>query len=494
MRKVVALLILFNCVIFSVAGQDTVLIESVRFARLLEIMKDYNSRSIYIDKSDYVEQVPDEKNINLQTASLYGFCGEIVRLVTEGANINSISPDKTTPLHFAVSGGHKDAAEIILILGGDPNALDAMDKTPLAVAVENDDIETAELLIKYGANSSLGDFHGLTPLHFAVRNESFYMVDMLLYYNVNTDDRDKKGDTPLMYSVWKKNCEIADLLLKAGANPNIADKNGYTPFMFAAQNGDTLMLKLLNDAGADIYATNTYGYDAYSIAIRYGQGDAIKFLRKIGNLWFEKKPGKVDPNMIALEFGKVEALSSDYSVPLKYRLSINKAALSAGGVVTNHLALVTGGVSFRAPLIRSGIFAEYTFSPVKSRVLVKSDDIIYQYFVDTRIIEGGVFHDWSMGKGMINGNLKFHTALSGAYKSYSKYYGSITKPENQFCIVPSAGITYSIHSIGFAAELKYIKTPFYKMAPVWFGLKFSVNFLTDHTSAPGKQINISSNE
>jgi len=175
-------------------------------------------------------------------------------------------------------------------------------------------------------------------------------------------------------------------------------------------------------------------------------------------------------------------------------LSINKAALSAGGAFTNHLVLVTGAVSFRAPVIRSGIFAEYSFTPVESRVLVKSENTIYQYFVISRAIEGGIFHDWSLGNDLVNGNFKFCTALSGAYQSYSKYSGSISKPENKFCIIPSAGITYSIHSVGFAAEVKYMKTPFYKMSPVWLGLKVSFNFLNDLSAIPGKQINISYNE
>jgi len=494
MRKVLALFILFQMFIFSARGQDSISIDSVRLNRIVEILEEYKSHNLFIDNSEYLDYGVDYKDINLQIAASYGFCSEIVRLFIDGADINWVSPEKVTALHYAVSGGYKDAAEVILLLGGNPDARDVLDKTPLVVATENNDIEMAELLIKYGASTAIGDFHGLTPLHFAVRSESFYMIDMLLYYNANPDMRDKKGDTPLMYSVWKRNYEIADLLLQAGTNPDIADKNGYTPFMFAAQKGDTLMLRLLYKNGADIYALNTYGYDAYSLAIRFGQEDVIRFLQSIGNLWFEKKPGKVDPNVIALESGNKEALSGDYSVPFLQKLNINKAALSAGGVFTNHLALVTGEVSFRAPIIRSGIFAGYSFSPVESRVLVKSGDNIYQYYVISRTIEGGVFHDWPLGNSLTKGSFKFYTTISAAYQSYSKYSGSIKKPENHFCVIPSAGIEYSIHSVGISAEAKYMQTPFYKMAPVWLGIKVSFNFLRDVSSIPGKQINISINE
>jgi|WetSurMetagenome_2_1015567.scaffolds.fasta_scaffold00375_21 ankyrin repeat protein len=494
MRKVYILLILFISICYSANSQKVITIDSTQFARLVEILKDYNSHNIYIDTSDFVENVPDELNINLQTAAFNGFCGEIIRLLKNGANINSMSPEKVTPLLFAVSSGHKDAAEILLILGGDPNTVDDLKKTPIIVATENDDIEMAELLIKYGADTSVGDFLGLTPLHYAVKNESFYMVDMLLYYNVNPDTRDKKGETPLVYSVLKSNCEIADLLLHAGANPNISDKNGFTPFMYAAQNGDTLMLKLLHDAGADIYAVNQYGYDAYSLALMSKQNDAVRFLKSLGNLWFEKKPGKVDPNIIALEFGVKEGLSKGYTIPLAQKLSVNMTSLSAGCITTNHLVLLTGEVSLRAPMIRSGVFAEYTFTPGNSRVLVNSGSTIYQYFVASRTIEAGIFHDWNIGGDAMSGNFKFYSALSGGYKSYSKYSGSIMKPANQFCIIPSAGVTYSFRSLGMSAEIKYMKTPFYKMADVWFGAKLFVNIYSGKNEIPGIHKNNRSNE
>jgi ankyrin repeat protein len=496
MRKVSILIILFQVFVFTIQGQNVINLDDDHYKRLMEILKDYDSHSVYIDTSEYVVNVPHALDINIQYAASSGYCRQIEHLFTEGADINSINTDKATPLHYAVAAGEKDAAEVILLLGGNADAQDVLEKTPLMVAVEEDNLDIAEMLINYGANVSTGDFHGLTPLHFAIRNESFYMVDMLLYYKTDPDICDKKGNTPLMYAIWKKNAEIADLLIQSGANPNIADKNGFTPFMYAAQNGDTLMLKLLHNAGADIYAINSYGYDALTLALRFGQNDAVKFLKSIGNLWNERKPGKIDPNIIALEFGQK---NDDYevnnnAVPFFQKFYINRAALTAGGMMTYHLAMVTGEVSFRAPLLKSGIFAAYTFTPVNSRVLVKSSDMFYQYYVIARTIEGGIFHDWTIGKNVVSGNVKFYSSLSGAYKMYSKYSGTLKKSENQFCIIPSAGILYSIHNIGLGAELRYMKTPFYKVYPVWMSLKISVNFLTDHTAVPGKQINISSNE
>jgi ankyrin repeat protein len=496
MRKIYTLLILLQVCICNIQSQNTIDKDDSNYARIAEILKSYDSHSVFIDTSEYISGYTDALNINLQYASYAGFCREIVRLVVKGADINSSNYEKATPLHYAVANGEKDAAEIILLIGGDANAKDINGKTPLLVAIEEGNLEIADVLIRYGAMTSEGDHSGLTPLHFAVKNNDFYITDMLLYYNTDPNISDKKGDTPLMYAVWKRDYEIADLLLQSGANPDIPDKNGFTPFMVAAQIGDTLMLSLLNRAGAEIYSINSYGYDALSLAIRFGQNTAVKYLKSIGNLWYEKKPGKVDQKIIALEYGNKQMNISDESKMTTFseKLYFNRVSLSAGGITSNHLSLLTGEISFRDPALKAGIFAAYTFSPTESKVLVSSGDLYYQYFVSMKTIEAGLFRDWTLGKKVVNGNFKAYTSLSGAYKTYSEFAGTKQKPADKFCIIPSAGLQYLRNNLGISTELSYMKTPFYKVYPIWLSLKLSVNLLTDQASVPGKQINLGNNE
>ena len=478
MRKAVLLLIIANIFIFNLRAQDTIVVDSTRLNRLITLMKEYNAHSVYIDTSEFVQGVPDEKNINLLYSASSGFCGKIISLLRDGANINYKNDEGATALHYSVASGFMNASEIILILGGDPDAKDMNGCTPLSIAVRNDNLDLAQLLIQYTAGTSVADSRGMVPLHLAVKNGSFYMTDMLLYYGADPDLTDKKGNTPLMYAVSDQDSEIADLLLQSGANPNIGDRDGLTPFMSAAQNGDTLLLKLLSNYGADIYAINAYGYDAFSIALKYNRTDAVRYLKTIGNLWFEKKKGKVDPEAVAIEqYGSLSVIGLDNrNLSLSQRLFVNSFSFSGGGMVTNHLAMLNGQLRFRAPVIKSGLFLEYTFSPSKSRVLVKSSDYYYQYFVSVAIAEAGIYHEWPISESINNGNFRFVASLSGAYKTYSQYSGTDKKAADKFCIIPSAGISYSRSYWGAGAELKYIDTPFYKMLPVWFGLKLTLNF------------------
>jgi len=489
MRKVFLLLIFANIFFFNLRAQDTIVVDSTKLNRLITIIKDYNSHSVYIDTTEFVRGVPDEKSINLLYSAASGFCGKILSLLRGGADINYKNDEGATALHYSVSSGFLYASEIILILGGNPDSKDRYGITPLSVAVRNDNLDLAQLLINYNAGISIPDSRGMVPLHFAVKNGSFYMTDMLLYYGANPDLADKKGNTPLMYAVSGQDSEIADLLLQSGANPNIADKEGFTPYMAAAQNGDTLMLRLLSRYGADIYAISTNGYDAFSVALKYRRTDAVRYLKNIGNLWFEKRKGKIDPQTVAIEeYGSLSVIGKDNrSLPLSQRLFINGFSFSAGGLVTNHFAMLNGQIALRAPVIKSGLFLGYTFSPSKSRVLVSSTDYRYQYFVSVGIAEAGIYHEWPISESISKGSFRFVSSLSGAYKIYSRYAGTEKRAANQFCIIPSAGISYTHSYWGAGAELKYIDTPFYKMLPVWLGLKFSINITPSHETGPFNQ-------
>ena len=53
---------------------------------------------------------------------------------------------RTTPLHNAAFGGHKEVVELLIAKGADVNGKDDVGKTPLDTAIG----ETADLLRKHG--------------------------------------------------------------------------------------------------------------------------------------------------------------------------------------------------------------------------------------------------------------------------------------------------------------------------------------------------------
>jgi len=84
-------------------------------------------------------------------------------LISNGAIINSLSTDKTTPLHYA---SNRAIALLLIDQEANLNARDADESTPLHWAVSSRS-DVAKALIMSGAKFNIKDSSGLTPLDYA---------------------------------------------------------------------------------------------------------------------------------------------------------------------------------------------------------------------------------------------------------------------------------------------------------------------------------------
>ncbi|TFH49248.1 MAG: ankyrin repeat domain-containing protein [Bacteroidia bacterium] len=471
---------------------DSLAVDSI-VNRIRAVLNEYNETVIFVDTSDYQQYFPEAVDINLQIAASKGNCTEIIRLVARGADVNNFVGDNATPLHYAVAGGFKNAAEILLLLGASPDSLDIYSNTPLISAVKSDNLEMVELLIRYGANLSRADINGAAPLHHSAALGYFYLADMLLYYGAPAQISDKEGNTPLMISVWAGYYDITDVLLKAGADPNTSDKKGFTPLMMAAQNGDTLMLRLLLDSGADLYKVNHDGLDALCTAIRNGCNDAVVFLLENGHRWLLQPEGKFNPANIAVEYGHGDLLHllKEYGIEAGGKFALDEIVFGTGGMITRHYSFISGSISLREPRLKAGITVGADFNPVRTRLILKeTESLFYQYRLTTTVIHAGIFKEFKVHEGINDARLSIVTTLSAGYRFHSYYEGTRQKPEERFCIIPSLGIEWSRKHFGSRAGLSYLNTPFYQVSPLWFSLGCSFNLSRQIPRAPGKKIRI----
>ncbi|HUW93051.1 MAG TPA: ankyrin repeat domain-containing protein [Bacteroidales bacterium] len=475
---------------------DSLAIDSI-VNRIKTILNQYNETTVFIDTSDYEHFYSDAVDINLQIAASKGQCNEILRLVARGADVNNFIGKNGRPLHYAVAGGKNMAAEVLLLIGALPDLPDIYGNTSLIAAVKANDLEMAELLIRYGAAVSLGDKNGSTPLHHAAALGFFYLSDMLLYYESPVEIPDEEGNTPLMISVWAGYHDITDLLLGAGANPNAADNKGFTPLMMAAQNGDTLMLRMLIDKGANLYPVNNDGLDALSTATRNGRKDAVVFLLKNGNRWEHRASALMNPINIARIYGQSELvpLLTHNGIEAAKEFALDEVVFSAGGLITNHHSLISGNISLREPRIKAGITAGADFNPVSTRLLVKEgDNSFYQYKVRTSVIHAGFFKEFILHRSLNDARWSAVTSLSAGYHIYSFYEGTRQKPGKSFCLIPAVCVEWNQKHFGMKAGASYMKTPFYKVSPLWFSLGSSFNLYKKIPRAPGKKVRLYSYE
>ena len=138
----------------------------------------------------FCQEILDREK-RLHYASKHGHLREVKRLISYlMVDVNcEMGRQKTTPLHEAVRGGHRD------VLG------------------------------RIGFSRKCGD----TPLHYAAANGNPDIVNMLLDGGAEPNKADIYGDTPLHLAAWYGHRDLVVSLLDRGAAPNMEDECGDTP-------------------------------------------------------------------------------------------------------------------------------------------------------------------------------------------------------------------------------------------------------------------------
>ena len=487
-----ALLLIMSGAVAS-SQQDSVAADSA-YARIRALLTGYNQKMYFVDTTGYEETGWDSENYNLLTAASQGACNEILRFISEGADVNFTAPGgKTPPLHFAISSGVSEAVEILLLLGADPDQTDMFGNPPLVVAARAGSIEMSETLIRYGAKTGQTDYWGSTALHHAVALNGFYMADMLLYYDAPVNIRDNEGNTPLMVSVAYDMADIADLLLQNGADPNVADRDGFTPLMVAAQNGDTLIMRLVIRSGADLYAVNREGFDALGCASRSGSTQAASILLQSGMRWNYSQSQPVNPVTVAENYGqkKIISLLSSYGIEEKKDFNLEEISFRGGGRFANHYLMTDVSVIISDPRTNAGLIAGAATNPFNYRMLVKeSEDLYYQYRVNTSVFYAGFIKKFPVKSTPTKGRFSVEVNLSAGYRLHSRYEGTRQKPQEGFCFMPSAGMEWTRKFYGLYAGISWLNVPFYKVSPVWFNAGASLSLFSKNARSSGKKIRL----
>ena len=237
------------------------------------------------------EPLPDGRTA-LQLASLNNHLETAQTLVDEGASLDifsaaglgetdflgqqlkqdselarSLDGDRATPLHYAVSCGNIESAEILLRAKADVNAQDRTrwgmkGSTPLHLTAQHGHIEMVEWLLKNGADvNAVG---GFAALHCAAGDGNIPLTKLLMQHGANVNVRTEfDGRRPLHSAALAGNVEIARLLIEAGADVNaITDRAGgvsapprppmRTPMDWAVEYKKKDIVKLLDKHGGKL--------------------------------------------------------------------------------------------------------------------------------------------------------------------------------------------------------------------------------------------------
>jgi ankyrin repeat protein len=223
---------------------------------------------------------------------------EALAAIRDGANVNAVQADGSSPLMFAVHSVDLEMVKELLKRGAKPNHANGLRATPLQEAVDTAQVEAVALLLKAGADPDLGNEDDETPLMRAATLGSLPMVEQLVRAGANINAREKyRGQTALMMAIGAGSVPVTEYLIKHGAKVDArAASNdwgsqitsepraqyrasgGMTPLLYAARENCQPCAKALLDARADINRPTPDGVTPLMLAIDNGNYDVANFL------------------------------------------------------------------------------------------------------------------------------------------------------------------------------------------------------------------------
>lgn len=195
----------------------------------------------------------------IHEAALKGDLADVKRHLQRGVAVNATDNFGMTPLHWAITSGHKDLAGWLIGKSAEVNATDKKGITPLSLVAAKGNKELAEWLIGKGAKVNTTDKDGDTPLHTAIRNGHADMAELLIANDANTNSKGRNGWTQLHVVAGCSLKAVAELLIAKGADVNAKDARNRTPLFLAANNGHEAVAELLIAKGADVNAKDEDG-------------------------------------------------------------------------------------------------------------------------------------------------------------------------------------------------------------------------------------------
>lgn len=215
----------------------------------------------------------------LHIASYHGNIDLVQKLLNEGADSNSRTIVKRTPLHYAISNedpniDNDNVAIALLQHGADVNAVDIDHSTPLANAISRNKYKLIDVLLSHGADPKLANHIGHTPLHTAAMREYIPAIDALIKAGADVNARITDNTTPLLatLSMTRGPDNIQSLhntvqkLLDLGADPDIKNYDGQTALHLAVKRNDPALLRILLAKRPDPFIKNNAGQKAVDLA------------------------------------------------------------------------------------------------------------------------------------------------------------------------------------------------------------------------------------
>jgi len=219
-------------------------------------------------------------------------------LVDNGALINIVNNNDSSPLLNSALDGFTEVVQKLLECGANPNLAREQDGvSPLFIAAKYNRVAIVELLVKHGATVNYEcDEDGATALFIAAQRGHFDVVKFLLSQKAKINLSRRTDDlTPLFSAALEGHEKTVELLLEEGANPDLCcNLNGDTPLHAAISKGNVSIVKLLLDKNARLDYDNYAGVTPLELARKRGYEGIVSLIKDKMLTNFVEKPKKTE--------------------------------------------------------------------------------------------------------------------------------------------------------------------------------------------------------
>lgn len=395
-----------------------------------------------------------------------------IRLLKEGADVNSVSYDGISALMYAVQEGHLAVVKILAANGANLNYTYSGLLPALTSAVAKDRFEIARYLLHKGANPNLGDDKENTPLLYAAAYGNLRMLKLLLAYKADPSMKNYSGESPLWYAAYNGDRMAAYELLLAGADINIKDKLGNTPLMIASMYNDTAMINYLLLNKADMSQTSNREMDALDYAVLHSRWEAFKTLSVY------RKPDQKEIRLLkksAIANGNYPLLDSVKTISKSPWLLpyIASMSLSYESVFTWNDMMFSPFLIWHENRYRLAFRMGWSARYWRNRVDFIYKENTYQFWERRNDFYAGIEK-----KIRINPTESInHSALyAGIQANYSviRYRGMAYRPEPGFTFSPYVGYALTGRFGGYGIRYLYYPTGDTGLSPHRLGLYFTI--------------------
>ncbi|XP_046701110.1 unconventional myosin-XVI isoform X2 [Silurus meridionalis] len=193
---------------------------------------------------------------------------EVLKLLKEGADLNTLLSSGGSLLHLCARHDNVFAAEILIERGLNVNLQDEALWTALHVACACNHTDMTLLLLLSGVNALLQDVDGNIPLDYTTEgSETSYILTKHLEecgVDVSSVHQMKSQRASAMLSDVRQ-------LVNSGASVNQRNEDGVTLLHIACASGYRDVVSLLLQSGADVVATDNSYWTPLHLAAKYSQ-------------------------------------------------------------------------------------------------------------------------------------------------------------------------------------------------------------------------------